>query len=87
VTVYADHHTLTSERLHQLQAVARGERPQINRARLRWYLREGYLEPGTADGTRPQFALTDKGWRATGLPRTEVTASSMQAVIFLKERR
>ncbi len=88
-TPYADHHTLTASRLAQLQAVARGERPQINRARLCWYLREGYLERGGPAGDRPQFRLTDKGWKATGLPRSPLAqpAAPMQAVTFLRTRR
>ncbi len=88
-TPYADHHTLTASRLTQLQEVGRGQRPQINRSRLCWYLREGYLERGASDGGRPQFHLTDKGWEATGLPRSPLAhpAAPMQAVTFLRARR
>jgi hypothetical protein len=86
VTGYRNHHTMTPSRLAQLRAVARGQRPQINRALLRWYLRNGYLERGAPEGDRPQFALTDKGWQATGIPRCDVAASPMQAVVFLGRR-
>lgn len=81
---YKNHNTLLPARREQLLEVARGNRPRINRARLLWYMSQGYLERSPEAGTEPLYRLTDSGWEvaaAAGLPRRDgATAMAASAV-------
>lgn len=81
---YHDHDTLTSARREQLLEIARGKHPRLNRARINWYLRQGYLERSPAAGTEPLYRLADRGWEvanAAGIPRhRDATAMAVSAV-------
>lgn len=48
MTRYAAHETLTAERASDLSKILDGARPAINRARLDWFMRRGFLVRGDA---------------------------------------
>jgi hypothetical protein len=73
---YHAHNKLTKARLADLIKVARGERVEIQRNRIRWFLTQGYLERYSARLEKPVHRLTPKGWEATGLQPTHATAPS-----------
>jgi hypothetical protein len=66
VSEYVDHHTLTAPRLAVLRAIARGECPAVNRNRIAWLVRHGFLKKISKPLEPPQHQLTELGWQRVG---------------------